>query len=191
MKLKTGKMEIRDVVEKCLENLEKDKAVFTGMGIFFIVVSESGEYNLISRRDTKESITGGDLSGKFQLIGGSMTLSDLLKGEGYQGAAISVIKRTAERIGLVLKKEDITMPPMFPAFAFIAEKKAGGGEVQNQIDVAFSVRLPICLFRETPKFEELLEKNDLMWVDQLELRKNVEFISERMKFLANQGADCS
>lgn len=164
------------IIKKCWENLKSGKAVATGIGIFLRI--RKGSQFLVSARDTKESITGKDLSGLFQLIGAGMTLSDFDHSDDYQQPIISTAERALkERAKLKLKKRDFPLK-LVPASAVIKE-----GDVENQIDLAFVIDLPMEFIEETPEFQELLKKGNLQWVSYAELQE-IKFIGPRMKFLA-------
>ncbi|MDD4531509.1 MAG: hypothetical protein PHH21_02250 [Candidatus Pacebacteria bacterium] len=168
------------IAKKCKENLDKGKAVLTGIGI--IVRIRNGGKFLVTVRESKESITGKDLSGLVQLITSAMLASDFtlsVKGD-FQGPLRLAITRGLRNFGMSLR-HDVSLNHLIPAFSLIEEKG-----VQNQIDGAFVVDIPFESIETGKLFDQLIENGTLKWVNLGEIREELEFIGPRMKFLATE-----
>lgn len=160
------------VLENCKKNLDRDRAVSTGVGIFGRV--RKGNKFLTRRRTEIDSLYKTDLSGKWELPGGGVEIFDFT--EGYQSAIISTLKRELmEEVGLDLISEKLNIV-LIPAWL-------GKGGL---IDLAFVIDIPEYAIVITPEYEKLLEIKAIRWTSLQEL-KELEFISKRMKFLALKG----
>jgi 8-oxo-dGTP pyrophosphatase MutT (NUDIX family) len=169
-----GKLEIQKIEEKVRDALRKGKGIATGIGIFAAIFKENSI--LLRRRVEKGSlIYGKDLSGKWELPGGGVELTDF--GEDYQ----SVIKHTLvreirEETGLEIDIEKVSVV-LLPAIL-----KKSSIEKLNLIDWAFVVPMDAKLTRETEEYKRKLEKGEICWVPINEIDR-LEIVSERMRYL--------
>jgi 8-oxo-dGTP pyrophosphatase MutT (NUDIX family) len=181
LKLGGGKLELE---EKIIGNVEKalkeERGVATGIGIFGAIFEKNKI--LLRRRVEKESlIYRQDLSGKWELVGGGVELSDF--GEEYQ----SVIKNTLvrevkEEAGLEIDVEKV------PIVLLPAVLKRSSIQKQGLIDWAFVVPIDYGVTRETEEYKRKLETGEICWfaVDEID---TVEIVSERMKYLIKLAID--
>ena len=179
MKLGSGRLK-----EKIIRNVEKalkgERGVATGIGIFGAIFEKNKI--LLRRRIEKESlIYKQELSGKWELVGGGVELSDF--GEDYQ----SVIKNTLvreirEETGLELEIEEISIV-LLPAVL-----KKSSIKDRGLIDWAFVVPIESKAIRETEEYKRKLKKGEIRWVPINKI-DYVEFVSERMKYLAKIAID--
>lgn len=161
-----------EVFENCKKNLDRDRTIATGVGIFARI--RKGNTFLTRRRTETNSLYETDLSGKWELPGGGVEIFDFA--EEYQSAIISNLKRELmEEVGLGLISEKLNII-LIPAWL-------GKGGL---IDLAFVIDIPEYAIVITPEYEKLLEIKAIRWTSLQEL-KELEFISKRMKFLALKG----
>lgn len=170
-------MEIGKIVTKVNEQLNKGVVIVTGVGVFAAIFAENKERMLLRRRLERESlIYGKDLSGKWELPGGTIELSDL--NEDYQGLFENCLKREVkEETGLEIQE--------FPKIILLpAVLKKSAIEKLNLIDFAFVTPMDFGYFKETDDFREKLMEGKIQWI-QTEKIAEIQIVSERMKYLIN------
>jgi 8-oxo-dGTP pyrophosphatase MutT (NUDIX family) len=170
-------LDVEKIEEKVKEALKEGKAVAIRIGIFGAILMRDGKI-LLRRREEKGSIAGADLSGKWELPGGTIELSDL--GEDYQGAIKSALKREIkEETGLEIDMDSIPIVVLLPAVL-----KKSSIEKRNLIDWAFVVPISAGSVRATSKYFELEKNKEIAWIE-FEGVKKIEIVGERMKYLVN------
>ena len=98
--------QINLILAECKKNLDRGRAVATGIGVFaaFIKMGEkadgfsSASQILLRRRLEKDSFLGQDLSGKWEMTGGGVELAHF--GEPYQVAILETLLQELEEAGL-------------------------------------------------------------------------------------------
>jgi len=164
-------IEIEKVAGKCKENLDKGRAVATGIGVFAALMKD-GKI-LLRVRQEKGSSYNQDLSGKWELVGGGVEVNDFE--EAYWSAVFHTLKRElAEEAGLAINSLS-TLTPMLPAWLC----------KNNLIDLAFVMPIPWKSVWETDDFTKKLVVGELKFFGAEEIEK-IEFVSPRMKFLAER-----
>lgn len=154
------------VLENCGKNLDKGRAVATGIGIFTAVVKD--KKILLRVRQEKGSLYDKDLSGNWELIGGGTEIKDF--DDHYTGAIFHTINRELpEESGLLLNSLGIPIA-MFPAWLC----------KNDIIDLAFVVLLPWNKVQETDQYWKLLSSGQLGFFTKEEADK-LNIVSPRMK----------
>lgn len=167
-------LRIDKVLNNCGKNLERNRAVASGIGIFARIETPDGKI-LVRRRSEKDSLYGQNLSGKWELPGGGVEVFDFDE-EDYQSAISSTLDRELmEEAGLEIDYAGLVLN-LLPAWL---------GK-DGLIDLAFMVEIPQHMTRKTPAFEEMMDANQIRWVTIEEARK-IEFVSKRMRFMALYG----
>jgi len=167
-------MDTEKIIENCKKNLDRGRTPATGIGVFVCV--QEGENFLMRLRTEKDSITGQDLSGNWELIGGGVELQDF-DGRDYQSAIFNALKRELmEEAGIKLLFLDPTLL-LIPAW----HGKNG------LIDLAFVVKASWNNVKETPKFHELLAEGKIKFFTSREIT-DLNIISPRMRFMAIEQA---
>ena len=159
-----------EVLKNCQKNLERKRAVASGIGVFARIINSERKV-LLRRRKEKDSLFHEDLSGKWELPGGGVEISDF-SDEDYRAAIPSTLEREIrEEVGLELLSDcvDVVLRP-----AWLGK--------DGQIDLAFVVDVPESLVMETLAFKELIANNEIRWFTWQEAHE-LEFISRRMKFM--------
>ena len=145
-------IEIEKVLGKCRENLEKGRAVATGIGVFAALIKD-GKILLRVRRE-KGSLYNQDLSGKWELVGGGVEVDDFE--EAYWSAVVNTLKRElAEEAGLAINSLS-SLTPMLPAWSLRSSI-----EKYNLIDLAFVMPIPWKSIFETEDFTKKLAAGEL------------------------------
>jgi 8-oxo-dGTP pyrophosphatase MutT (NUDIX family) len=171
------------LLKEARKNLVRGRAIATGVGAFAVIAYESelGRQVLLRRRKEKDSIIyEKDLSGKWELIGGGVDISDFVSGQdGYLGSVTAAIRREA--------KEEAELDLSSWQFDGLAYKAmlAKSDEKQSLFDDAFSILIPWQLEFETSEFDSLIRKGELRFVP-IEAIPEIEIISPRMRFLIKQ-----
>jgi 8-oxo-dGTP pyrophosphatase MutT (NUDIX family) len=161
-------MDTDKILKNCEKNLGEGRAVATGIEVF-AHITIGGEI-LVRKRTEQGSITGQDLSGKWELIGGAVRLEDF--DESYQSAIFKTLKRRLmEEAGLEL----VSLPD--PILVLPAWHGKDG-----LIDMAFTVYISWEAVKETPKFDALLDEGKIRLVLASDI-KNLKIISPRMEFM--------
>ena len=174
---------IEKILIECKKNLERGRAVATGIGVFAVFFKKEAFVVevLLRRRQEKGSIYGQDLSGKWEMTGGGVELqhfegsSEGLLAERYQKVvATTLAQELEEEAGIVFS----TLPEFFymiPAWLF----------KENIIDLAFVIPIPWLNIREKPEFRQKMEKGEIRFFSQDEL-KRIEIVSPRTRFLIEE-----
>ena len=150
-------IDVEEVLRNCRKNLDKGRAVATGIGVFAAIFEQKSlpdriaftfPYKIFLRkRIEKESLYNKDLSGNWELPGGGVEIGDF--GDDptdYMKAVFNTLQRELmEEGGLELTKMESPLL-MLPAWLLKG----------NLIDLAFIVLIPRGFVRETPRFQEKL-----------------------------------
>ena len=180
-------MDVEDVLKNCRKNLERGRAVATGIGVFAAVFEQeclsnrfvySFPYKIFLRkRIEKGSLYNKDLSGSWELPGGGVEVVDFGDDPAdYMKAVFNVLRRELmEEGGLELTKLDSPLL-MLPAWL----------PKGNLIDLAFIILIRRGFVRETPIFQEKLSQGLIGFFNQEEINA-LNIVSPRMKFLISQG----
>ncbi len=183
------------ILSECQKNLEKDRAVATGIGMFAVIYNYSGEL-LLRRRLEKDSLLSQDLSGKWEMIGGGAELPHFTLKIGpdslskYQQAIFACLAQELdEEAGLKL----LNLPQpllLIPAWFWKEYKDTKTEEERIVIDLAFSMPIPMHrgYLEETQEFSKKFQRGELMFVPKEEL-PNIEIISPRTRFLIEQALE--
>ena len=175
------------ILQKCRDNLQKDRAVATGIGIFLAVMNDKGI--LLRRRSHSEnqslvSSQATNLAGKWELPGGGVDIEDLAstryQGAKYQRAILECMgKELSEETGLKLNDQQLKIINLFPAWLYKPE--------EGIIDLAFVVALKYRKqTEETEEFSQKIKSGKIRFFSVVEIdRPDVEIISERMRHLIN------
>lgn len=158
-----------EVLKNCQKNLDRKRAVATGIGLF-ARITNSEDKVLLRRRKEKDSLFHEDLSGKWELPGGGVEISD------FNGDYLAAIPSTLERE----LKEEVGLELLSDCLEVILRPAWLGKN--GLIDLAFVINVPKGIVIETPAFKEMIANNEIRWFTWQEARK-VEFISERMRFM--------
>ncbi len=197
--------EKEQILAECEKNLEKGRAVATGIGVFAVVVNEVGP--LLRRRVEKDSLYGQDLSDKWEMTGGGAELPHFTAKLGpeslsnYQQAIFACLQQELqEEAGLKLLR--LPQPlTLVPAWLWRPYQDKESKEERISIDLAFSVpilwkvRPPWGVWspsesggeylEETMEFKEKLEKGELMFVPAKKLSE-IDIVSPRTRFLIEE-----
>ena len=158
-----------EVLKNCQKNLDRNRAVATGIGVFARIINSERKV-LLRRRKEKDSLFNEDLSGKWELPGGGVEISDF--SEDYRSAVISTLERELmEEVGLEL---------LCPCLQVVLRPAWLGKD--GQIDLAFVIDVPEGIVMETSAFKEMIANNEIRWFTWQEAQE-IEFISQRMKFM--------
>ncbi len=175
------------ILAKVRENLERGRAVATGIGVFAAVIeitepqqdeysglsSARGKQILLRRRLEEGSLFGQDLSGRWELPGGGVELADFEPGK-YLSAVVNTLRRELqEETGLNLS-EDLSPSQLFPAWIFNRER--------STIDLAFVTILYASSVEETNEYRAFLNAGDVRFF-RLEDLGSIEIVSQRMRYL--------
>lgn len=170
------------IIRAARENLiERKRSIATGIGVFAAVYTKD-EKILLRVRTEKGSMYGEDLSGKPELPGGGTDMSDFDQSlsyrieDNYKRKYTDVVENTLRR---ELKEETGLFLPqlyepikMYPAWLF----------KEPLIDLAFVVPVKADWVKETKKYKELKEKNQVRFFSSKEL-VDANITSPRMRFL--------
>lgn len=177
--------DIESILAECRMNLQRGRAVATGIGVFAVVIDHTGP--LLRRRLEKDSLYGQDLSGKWEMTGGGVELAHFTPGDSRYRKAIvdGLAQELIEEAGLRL----LDLPdPLVLIPAWYCNDYARDGEPRTSIDLAFSLPLLFhdgrCL-RVTDEFYTKLKAGELMFVPEEKLGE-IEIVSRRTRFLITE-----
>ncbi len=165
---------IDQILENCRKNLERERAIATGIDVFAAVFDSSGRNILLRQRLERGSLYGQDLSGKWELIGGGVEIDDFTA--DYTEVIFNCLERElSEEAGLELIKLPDPIP-MLPAWL----------SKNNLIDLAFVVPLHFNKkdVKTGPNHFDMWDKGQVKFFP--EDIDNVNIVSPRMKFMITQ-----
>ena len=140
-------------------NIERGRAVATGIGVFAAVIKKEESYQgedgspaprptvsiLLRRRQEKGSLFGTDLLGKWELPGGGVELDHFKEGN-YRAPVLNALRqKLREETGLRLSQNRPLHLALRPAWIFNQER--------GIIDLAFVTVLPLSFVEETDEYE--------------------------------------
>lgn len=187
-------IENEKILAECQRNLERGRAVATGIGVFAVIIDREGS-PLLRRRLEKDSLYGMDLSGKWEMTGGGAENPHFKIKEGsaglsgYQLPIFHCLRQELEEeAGLKLLRlpQPITL---VPAWLWREYEDPKTKEKRISVDLAFSV--PIIMssqyLEETPEFQKKwnANKGELMFVP-LEKIPSIDIVSPRTRFLIEE-----
>ena len=166
------------ILANCQENLRKDRAVATGIGLFAAVINPVGEI-LLRNRAEKGSLYGEDLSGKWELPGGGVDLLDFPRDpKNYQGVIFKTLERELrEETGMELI--NLFQPNLWPAWLY----------KDGLIDLAFVTVVSWNEVMETEKFADKLSAGEIGLFSMkyiMEKDNYPNIISPRMRSLVKE-----
>jgi 8-oxo-dGTP pyrophosphatase MutT (NUDIX family) len=168
-------MEDRKIIENCVLNLGRGRAIATGIGVFAAVSYHRGRNILLRKREERNSLFNEDLSQKWELPGGGVEIQDFVTGD-YTSAVFNCLKRELmEEAGLELVK----LPsPLLMIPAWLSKEYV--------IDLAFVVPLYIGEghVKETAEYQKLSKEGKLKFSPKS--MEKISIISLRMNFLIQQ-----
>ena len=167
-----------EIIASCFDNLVKNRAVATGIGLFALVIDPYQQV-LMRMRAEKGSLYGQDLSGNWELPGGGVDLDDFPEEAGnYQGVVFNTLARELqEETGLLLSES--FQPILLPAWL----RKDG------LIDLAFVTVIGWDSIRETEEFAEKHSAGEVEFFSMELLKKEEDYlniVSLRMRFLVQE-----
>jgi 8-oxo-dGTP pyrophosphatase MutT (NUDIX family) len=172
-------LEKERILEKVEEALRVKRAIATGIGIFGAIFNADFQTILLRRRIEKRSlISSKDLTGKWELPGGAVELSDF--DDTYQGVIINALSREIkEETGLEMKvsPEFSHFVPLLPAIL-----KRSSIEKFNIIDWAFVVPISVRRIQITPEYQRKINEEKIKWISLGDVGK-IEIVSKRMRYL--------
>ena len=178
------------ILAECKKNLERGRAVATGIGLFAVVVNDMGD-PLLRRRTEKDSLYGKDLSGKWEMTGGGAELPHFTVRVGpedisnYQQPIFACLSQELdEEAGLKL----LSLPqPLSLIPAWLWKPYQDKEEERITIDLAFSVPLMWThgYLEETSEFAQKFRRGELMFVP-VEKLPEIDIVSPRTRFLIEQ-----
>ncbi|MFA5080323.1 MAG: hypothetical protein WC472_01720 [Candidatus Paceibacterota bacterium] len=171
--------ETEKLTESFRKNLERGRAGAVGIGIFAGIFNE-GRILLRRRMEKGSLIYNGDLSGKWELPGGGVELTDFA--EGYQTSIISCLKNELREEVCLYLPEISKQLIMLPAWL---------GKEDN-IDLAFVVPFDMSelQFSNEPgsyfsSYAHGVENNTIGFFNKKEI-ESLEIISSRMRFMIEE-----
>lgn len=175
------------ILAECKKNLERGRAVATGIGVFAALIKMEEKIEgyprllqiLLRRRLEKDSLYGADLSGKWEMTGGGVELAHF---EGstppYQVAILAtLLQELKEETGLSLATALPQHSFLIPAWHF--------NEGKGVIDLAFVMPIPWRYTRETDDSRQKFQKGEIRLFHPEELDK-IEIVSPRTRFLIKE-----
>ena len=181
------------VLQKSKDNLQRERAVATGIGIFIAVMNDKGillRRRLQSENQSLVSSRATNLAGKWELPGGGVDIGDLTttryQDTIYQCAILECMRRElSEETGLQLNDQrlrndqGVKIINLFPAWLYKPE--------EGIIDLAFVVALRHGKqTEETEEFTQKINSGKIRFFSIVEIdRPDVEIISKRMRHLIN------
>ena len=178
------------ILAECKKNLERGRAVATGIGMFTVLVKMDEMVErfprspqiLLRRRLEKDSLLGADLSGKWEMTGGGVELAHFQGSPApYQVAILaSLLQELKEEAGLVLATALPKHSFLIPAWLF--------NEVKGVIDLAFVMPIPWKWVRETDESRRKFQSGEIRFFHSKELSK-IEIVSPRTSFLIKEAID--
>lgn len=176
------------ILAECKKNLERGRAVATGIGLFAVFIEEKDRLEgqprniraLLRRRPTEEDtslISAGNFAGKWEMIGGGVDLADLeAGGSPYRGAIYeTLVREIREEAGLELQIP-ARFDALLPAWLFNNER--------GVMDLAFAIAIPKEYAVPTPEFDRKIQNGELRLFSPENLGK-IEIVSPRSRFLIN------
>lgn len=179
-----------NIVAECKKNLERGRAIATGIGIFAALTKldenipgiPRSPQVLLRRREEKDSLLGADLSGKWEMTGGGVEIAHFQGTPApYQVAILAALmQELKEEAGLNLATALPQYSFLIPAWYF--------GPDKGTIDLAFVMPIPWKYATETDESREKFKKGDIRFFRPDELDK-IEIVSPRTRFLIKQALD--
>lgn len=180
--------QIERLIQEAKVNLERGRAVATGVGRFALVINYDGD-PLLRRRLEKDSLLSEDLSGKWEMTGGGMELNHFPSADAeeptvsrYQRPILATLRQELEEEA-GLKLVSLFSVVEVPAFIDSINKKDSSREA---IDDAAVIPISFSACEETEKFRSLLAKGGLKFVSRDKLAE-IEIVSPRTRFLIEKG----
>jgi|SRR3989344_2467684 len=183
-------VENEKVSAECKKNLERGRAVATGIGVFTVLIKMEERVEgfprsfqfLLRRRLEKDSLLGADLSGKWEMTGGGVEIAHF---EGspapYKVAILAALRQELkEEAGLVLATAFPKHSFLIPAWLF--------NEAKGVIDLAFVMPIPWKWVRETDESRRKFQSGEIRFFYPGELEK-IEIVSPRTSFLIKEAID--
>lgn len=178
---------VERILAECRKNLERGRAVATGIGVFAVLIKMDEKMEgfprslqiLLRRRLEKDSLLGADLSGKWEMTGGGV---ELVHFEGspppYQVAILAeLLQELKEEAGLSFTTALPQYSFLIPAWFFSEEK--------GIIDLAFVMPIPWRYIRETNESQQKFQRGEIRFFHPEELDK-IEIVSPRTRFLIKE-----
>jgi len=169
-------------------NLERGRAVATGIGLFLVVVDDNEDL-LLRRRLEEDSLYGQDLSGKWEMTGGGVELVHFEQADSQEPEISRYVRPVLQTLAQELEEEAglklVGELPMAMTPAFLYREYERNGEPRATIDLAFSMPAPLTAFEQTETFHELMDKGELMFVPRDKLPE-IDIVSPRTRFLIEQ-----
>jgi 8-oxo-dGTP pyrophosphatase MutT (NUDIX family) len=178
------------ILAECKKNLERGRAVATGIGVFTVLIKMDEKIEgyprslqfLLRRRLEKDSLLGADLSGKWEMTGGGLEIAHLEGSSGpYQVAILAaLLQELKEEAGLALATAFPKYSFLIPAWLF--------NEAKGIIDLAFVMPIPWKWVRETDESKQKFQRGEIRFFHPEELSK-IEIVSPRTSFLIKEAID--
>lgn len=169
------------ILGQCKKNVERGRAVATGIGLFALIYEQdTGAVLLVRRKESGSLISDRtDFAGKYELPGGGIDLEDIPKDlKDYTGVFFNTLaKEIREETGLTLSAlpEDLFLIP------------AALGKLQDGIiDLAFVTVIELAYLEGTEEFEKMNSSGEIKFFpidDFFSGETFPEMISLRMEFL--------
>ena len=178
--------DIERILAESRMNLQRGRAVATGIGVFAVVIDGKGN-PLLRRRLETDSLYGQDLSGKWEMTGGGVELAHFTPGDSRYRKAIleALAQELYEEAGLRL----VDIPdPLSLIPAWFCRDYERDGERRTSIDLAFSLPLLFVegrFLRVTDEFYAKIKAGELMFVPWEKLGE-IEIVSPRTRFLITE-----
>lgn len=183
-------IENEKILAECKKNLERGRAVATGIGVFTVLIKMDEKVEgfprslqiLLRRRLEKDSLLGADLSGKWEMTGGGVELAHFQGSPSpYQVAILAALmQELKEEAGLVLATAFPKYSFLIPAWLF--------NDAKGIIDLAFVTPIPWRWVRETDESRQKFQSGEIRFFHPEELSK-IEIVSPRTSFLIKEAID--
>lgn len=174
------------ILSEAVANLDRGRAIATGIGVFLVVVDEKGD-PLLRRRLEKDSLYGQDLSGKWEMTGGGMELAhflDIRQEPDISPYQLPILRALSQELeeeaGLLLTRNPFAVLAMVSTCLYRVYEREG--DPRTTIDLALSIPVPFSAFEQTETFRELMTRGGLMFVPRDKLSE-IEIVSPRTRFL--------
>lgn len=178
-------IKLERVINKAREQLNRGGAIATGIGVF-AAISDGTNILLRLRVEKGSPIYPKDLSGKWELPGGTMELNDL--GEEYSSSfRNTLIREVKEETGLKITNgpKIVLLPAVLKRSSI---EKLGLIDFAFVIPILYPISYTMYVKYNTPEYEAKLKKGEIQWISIRKIDK-VEIVSERMKYLLNVAID--